>query len=115
MKGLLILTVGLATMFVVPSASCQETVDLRSDSTLVAFLRRTDPVFRRLLGRCWDERVTRDGAGIGRSFSYRAVCEQSPPSGDDDCATYEIRAYGSIDTPTWATVRRWELRLQCGG
>ncbi len=115
MRASAALAVGLAWVCAGLGGTRQEAVDLRSDSTLVAFLRRTDPVFRGVLGRCWRERVNREGTGRSRSFSYRAICDQSPPSSADDCADYEVRAYGTIDTPAWATIRRWELRLQCGG
>ncbi|KOA97636.1 hypothetical protein AE921_16885 [Xanthomonas arboricola] len=81
----------------------------RNDAALIAHIKRTDPVFSRLLGPCTSEQLQRIK---GSKFTYRALCGIRPRP-EDDCQTYSVVASGTVDNPAWATVRNVRLSLQC--
>ena len=88
---------------------------LATDSGLIAYLKKSDPVLRQALRDCTGEVVERTTRGRRTSFVYRASCqERVPPSERGDC-NYRVEGRGTIDSPEWATVRSWRLDLQCHG
>src|SRR5262245_8495250 len=87
-----------------------------SDSALIQHLWRRDYVFRGVFESCKDEVVSRGSQGRTRTFTYAASCRiRRPASERDDCPTYRVVASGTIDTPEWASVRKWRLDLECSG
>lgn len=86
-------------------------VNLFVDNTaLIDQIKRTDYVFTTALVECSSEKVSRED----KNFVYEAVCKaRATRSGD--CTEYKVKARGTIDTKTWATVRKLQLELQCYG
>ena len=83
-----------------------------NDAALLKHIKSSDLIFRTVLGKCDKERVDRSVVAGRRSFVYRAQCEIKPKP-ENDCQFYRVEASGTIDTPTWATVRDIHLKLQC--
>ena len=93
----------------------QDTTSLAvSDSALIRHIRTAEPLFRTVLGSCTGQSLDRSRSGSHLSFVYRATCAiRRPPSEAGACARYLIEASGAIDSPTWASVREWRLKLEC--
>jgi hypothetical protein len=109
----ILLTVTLALTMPGPAFAQLAASPLATDSGLIAHLKQSDPVLRQSLRDCKDEVVTRHTTGQTTRFIYRAVCRAKvPPSEVGDCH-YRVEARGTVDSPTWATVRRWRLDLEC--
>ena len=87
---------------------------VNSDSALIQHLWRHDYVFRGVFETCTDQHVTRGSKGRQRTFTYSADCRiRRPASERDDCPTFHVVASGTVDTPEWASVRKWSLELSC--
>lgn len=88
--------------------------DLRyDDSALIQHIKRTDPTFQAVLGKCAGEKLARSKQQDLRNFTYTAKCDIKPDQ-QGDCPSYKIKAVGTVDTASWATVRNISLQLQCG-
>ena len=108
----LTLLVSLGTGFA--SAQQDSTSLAASDSALIRHLRTAEPLFRTVLGVCSQQKLERSGTASRMSFVYHATCViRRPPSEAGACARYVVEASGTIDSPTWASVREWRLRLEC--
>ena len=85
---------------------------LLDDAALVAHIKKADYVFTTALGTCRDERLTRAASERERTFEYTAICIAIAAK-ESDCAEYQVRANGTVDSATWATVRSMALILRC--
>jgi len=85
---------------------------LLDDVALVAHIKKTDYIFTTALGACREEKLTRATSERERTFEYTAICN-STAAKESECAEYHIRANGTVDSPTWATVRSLALSLRC--
>jgi hypothetical protein len=99
----------LAVALLAVSAARADLYD--SDPDLIAHILSTDHVFSRVLSRCRSERIERDTRDGLAWFSYSAIC--SAPPAEDDCASYQVNADGTIDRFDLATVRDLRMVLQC--
>jgi hypothetical protein len=87
-----------------------------NDSALEAHLQRWDPLLRYVLERCTNQSIVRGKERDQDTFVYKASCNRrTEPSERDDCPTYDVEGSGTVDTPQWATIRRWRLTLRCSG
>lgn len=104
----------LATVAAVASAGHSENAtDMRlSDGTLINYIKNTDPVFQRVLGTCHSEKLVRTQTAADHLFTYTAQCDEAPAD-EDDCYGYAVKADGTVDSASVATVRNLSLALQC--
>jgi hypothetical protein len=85
-----------------------------NDTALVAHLHRWDTLLRYALAHCTRESIVRGKEQHKDTFVYKASCTQrKEPSERDDCPAYDVEGSGTVDTPQWATIRRWRLTLRC--
>lgn len=84
------------------------------DSALIAHIKKTDYVFSTAFDRCSSEKLTRRREGRLHRFEYVAFCSARAAQ-ESDCPGFSVRAQGTVDSATWATVRRQTLRLKCSG
>ncbi len=86
-------------------------IDLYKDNeALINHIKRTDYVFTTALGECKSENIIREG----NNFEYTAVCKAKAAK-ESDCPEYKVKAKGTVDTKSWATVREIILNLLCYG
>lgn len=85
-----------------------------NDAALIAHIKRTDYVFSLALGRCSGESLTRHREGATQRFEYTAFCS-AQAARESDCPGFDVKAQGTVDSPTWATVRTQLLTLKCSG
>lgn len=85
-----------------------------NDAALIAHLKKTDYVFSTALDQCSGEKLTRHRDGRTQRFEYRAFCVARAAK-ESDCPGYDVKAQGTVDSPTWATVRTQTLKLRCSG
>ncbi len=85
-----------------------------SDSALIAHIKKTDYVFSVAFGRCSAEKLTRHREGQTEQFEYAAFCSARAAQ-ESDCPGFDVKAQGTVDSPTWATVRTQTLKLKCAG
>lgn len=80
------------------------------DAALISHIKHTDYIFTTALSQCESEQIVRDG----NNFEFTAVC-RARAAIESDCPEYKIDAKGTVDTDSWATVRKIKLELQCHG
>jgi hypothetical protein len=98
-----------------PASALAAGPDLAADdAALIAHIKKTDYVFSLALGRCSGERLTRHREGGMQRFEYTAFCS-ARAARESDCPGFDVKARGTVDSPTWATVRTQVLTLKCSG
>ncbi len=85
---------------------------ITNDTKLIEHIKRTDHILSGSLGTCSDETLQRITHGVERHFKYFAHCAIKPIP-EDDCPEYVVQAEGTVDSPSWATIRELKLELQC--
>jgi len=97
-----------------PANALTTTPDLTTnDTALIAHIKKTDYVFSLAFDRCTSEKLTRHHAGNGpQRFEYVAFCSARAAQ-ESDCPGFDVKARGTVDSPTWATVRKQVLTLRC--
>jgi hypothetical protein len=83
-----------------------------NDAALIAHIKKYDYIFTTALGVCREDKLTRTASGSERSFEFTALCAARAAQ-ESDCPEYRVRAIGTVDSPTWATVRSITLDLKC--
>jgi hypothetical protein len=103
-------------LFALVASACQaaEPNLAVDDAALIAHIKNTDYIFTTALGHCGNEKVTRGGPSDPKRFEYVAFCSARAAQ-ESDCSGYIVKATGTVDSPTWATVRDFRLELQCSG
>lgn len=87
---------------------------LLDDAALLAHIKKNDYILTSALGVCSEEKIVRTIAGRERSFDFTALCAARAAK-ESDCAEYRVRAIGTVDSASEATVRSMTLTLQCRG
>jgi hypothetical protein len=82
------------------------------DGALIKHIKATDHIMKTSLGACHSERLSRSTRNDAKVFRFTASC-QIRPLPKDDCPSYKVTATGTVDTPSWATVRDMRLELEC--
>jgi hypothetical protein len=85
---------------------------LVDDAALLAHIKKTDYIFTTALGNCSEEKIIRTTAERERRFEVTALCAARAAQ-ESDCSEYRVRATGTVDSASWATVRSLTLTLQC--
>ena len=85
-----------------------------SDTKLISHIKRTDYIFTTALGICSDEKLKRKIVVGSKVFEYFGICKAKAAKASD-CPEYIVVARGTVDSPSWATVRSWSLELKCYG
>jgi hypothetical protein len=85
---------------------------LLDDAALIAHIKKNDYIFATALGVCSEEKILRTTAGRERSFEFTALCAARAAK-ESECPDYRLRATGTVDSESWATVRSMTLTLQC--
>jgi hypothetical protein len=82
----------------------------------LAYVLKNDSVLSRTFGACPDLTFKRTQAKASKAFLIEGTCNvKDNPEEDADCPAYQVRATGTIDTPTHWTVRQLQLTLACSG
>jgi hypothetical protein len=84
------------------------------DAALIAHIKKNDYVFTTALGLCSEEKLSRKSSGREMTFELTALCAARAAK-ESDCPAYRVRAGGTVDSPSWVTVRSLTLTLQCSG
>ena len=82
------------------------------DAKLIEHIKRTDHILSTSLGKCSAETLHRSTRNTEFHFKYSAHCAIKPAP-EDDCPEYLVQAMGTVDSPSWATIRELKLELQC--
>jgi len=85
---------------------------ITNNAKLIEHIKRTDHILSSSLGTCSDETLQRITHGVELHFKYFAHCAIKPAP-EDDCPEYIVRAAGTVDSSSWATIRELQLELQC--
>ncbi|NVJ58833.1 MAG: hypothetical protein HWE27_00505 [Gammaproteobacteria bacterium] len=85
-----------------------------SDTMLISHIKSTDYIFTSALGACTEEQLKRKRVEDSNVFEYLATCKAKAAK-VSDCPEYAVVAKGTVDSPSWATVRSWSLELKCYG
>jgi hypothetical protein len=102
-----------AAILIAPAFATAAAPDLvLNDAALIAHIRRNDYIFTTALGVCREEKLTRTAPGSERAFEFTALCAARAAQ-ESDCPEYRVRATGTVDSPSWATVRSITLDLKC--
>ena len=105
----------IVTIIFVSNISLAENTNLRkNDAALIAHIKKTDHIFTSALGKCNSEKIHRKISSDEKSFEYIGVCVAKVAQGGD-CPEYKVKATGTVDTDSWATLREIKLELQCYG
>ena len=104
----------VASLCASPGMVRPATPNLRVDNpALIRHIKATDFVFRAVFGTCTNESLQRSSVNGKALFRYQAKCAIKPAPDNGDCGAYQVTARGTVDTPTWATVRDIRLKLLC--
>jgi len=88
--------------------------DLNTDPGLLAFVLRSDLVLLRVAGECRNVSITRSGQPGHVDFGIKAECAIKDNREENaDCPAYKVDAFGTLDSPTQATMRKITLSLLC--
>ncbi len=105
----------IIAIILIPSLASAENGNLfKNDASLISHVKKTDYIFTTALGKCNSEKLLRNIGNNKKQFKYIAICAAKAAK-ESDCPEYKVKAIGTIDTNSWATIREIKLVLQCYG